>query len=88
MRHLAVLISGGGLISGAVLGARLLNPAIQVWGVQPQGSNATYLSFRAGQVLSVEKTETIADGLRVNQPGELTFSLIQEYVDSVVTVSE
>ena len=88
MRHLVVPISGGGLISGAALGAKLLNPATQVWGVQPQGSNATYLSFRAGQVLCVEKTETIADGLRVNQPGELTFSLIQEYVDSVVTVSE
>ena len=87
-RHLVVPISGGGLIGGVALGAKLLNPAIQVWGVQPQGSNATYLSFRAGQILSVEKTETIADGLRANQPGDLTFPLIQEYVDSVVTVSE
>ena len=87
-QHLVVPISGGGLISGAALGAKLLNPAIQVWGVQPQGSNATYLSFRAGRILSVEKTRTIADGLRANQPGDLTFRLIQEYVDSVVTVSE
>ena len=87
-RHLVIPLSGGGLLSGAALGARLLNPAIQVWGVQPQGSNAAYLSFRAGRVLSVEKTETIADGLRANQPGDLTFSLIQEYVHSVVTVSE
>ena len=87
-KHLVVPISGGGLISGAALGAKLVNPSIQVWGVQPQGSNATCLSFRAGRILSVEKTDTIADGLRVNRPGELTFSLIQEYVDSVVTVSE
>lgn len=87
-RHLVVPISGGGLISGAALGARLLHPSIQVWGVQPRGSNATYLSFRAGRVLSVEKTETIADGLRANQPGDLTFSLIQEHVDSIITVSE
>ncbi len=87
-RHLVVPISGGGLIGGVALGAKLLNPAIQVWGVQPQESNATYLSFRAGRILSVEKTETIADGLRANQPGDLTFPLIQEYVDLVVTVSE
>ncbi len=87
-QHLVVPISGGGLISGAALGAKLLHPAIQVWGVQPQGSNATYLSFRAGRILSAEKTDTIADGLRANRPGDLTFSLIQEYVDSVVTVSE
>ncbi len=88
IQHLVVPISGGGLISGAALGAKLRNPSIQVWGVQPQGSNATYLSFRAGRILSVEKTDTIADGLRVNRPGELTFSLIQHYVDSVITVSE
>ena len=105
-RHLVIPLSGGGLLSGAALGARLLNPAIQVWGVQPQGSisldagvcplsrhcerakHPAYLSFRAGRVLSVEKTETIAAGLRANQPGDLTFSLIQEYVHSVVTVSE
>ncbi len=87
-RHFVVPISGGGLISGAALGAKLLNPAIQVWGVQAEGSNAAYLSFRAGRVLSLEKTETIADGLRANAPGDLTFQMIQEYVDSVVTVSE
>ncbi len=86
--HIVVPVSGGGLISGVALGARLLNPAIQIWGVQAEGSNAAYLSFLEGRVQQLEHTRTIADGLRANRPGDLTFSLIQDYVDSVVTVKE
>ncbi len=81
-------ISGGGLISGLAAAAKLLKPGIRVWGVQAKGSNATYLSFQARDYRSIEKARTVADGLLVTRPGKITFPLILQYVDDVVTVCE
>lgn len=88
IRHIVVPIGGGGLISGVALAAKLVQPEVQVWGVQPQGSNAAYLSFLGDRVQQLKRTHTIADGLRANRPGDLTFSLIRQHVHSVVTVEE
>ncbi|MGH9338434.1 MAG: threonine ammonia-lyase [Acidobacteriota bacterium] len=86
--HLVVPVSGGGLIAGIALAAKLASKSIQVWGVQPAGSNAAYLSFQAGRPVSIDRAETMADGLTATKPGSLTFPLIQAYVDHVVTVGE
>ncbi|MDX1683076.1 MAG: pyridoxal-phosphate dependent enzyme, partial [Phycisphaeraceae bacterium] len=88
LQRILVPISGGGLIAGIATATALLDPAVEVWGVQPEGSNATYLSFQQGKPVSISRADTIADGLRVTRPGDFTFPLIQQHVSRVVTVSE
>lgn len=81
-------VSGGGLISGVALAAKARNPQVRIWGVQPEGSNATCLSFRAGKAVSIEHAHTAADGLMVTRPGTLTLPIIQALVEDVVAVKE
>lgn len=88
LEQVVVPISGGGLISGVAFAVKSIRPAARVIGVQPQGSNATFRSFREGKAVSIEKADTLADGLTVTRPGKLTFPLIRHWVDDVVTVSE
>lgn len=88
VRRLIVPVSGGGLIAGIAVAVRELAPTVQVWGVQPDLSNATYLSFRQKQSVSVPAARSVADGLTVTTPGSITFPLIQQLVHDVVTVSE
>lgn len=88
VENVVVPISGGGLISGIAVALKLKNPRTKVWGVQPQGSNATFLSFNSGRREKIEKAQTIADGLTVTCPGETTFPIIQKEVHEVVTVEE
>lgn len=85
---LVVCIGGGGLISGCGLAAKALRPEIRVFGVEPELANDTYLSFRAGERIQIAPPDTIADGLRAQQPGKLTFALIQQNVEDIVLVSE
>jgi len=88
VENLVSPVSGGGMVSGIAAAAKLLKPSIRVWGVQPKGSNATYLSFQARDYRSIDQARTVADGLMVTRPGTVTFPLILEYVDDVVTVCE
>ena len=88
VENIVVPVSGGGLIAGIAAAARLLKPGIRVWGVQPKGSNATYLSFEARDYRSIDQARTVADGLMVTRPGKVTFPLILQFVDDVVTVCE
>lgn len=88
VEDIVVPVSGGGLIAGVAAAAKLLKPGVHVWGVQPKGSNATYLSFRARDFRRIEKAVTVADGLMVTRPGQVTFPLILQYVDDVVSVCE
>lgn len=83
-----VPISGGGLIAGVASALKLFGKGWEVWGVQPEKSNATYLSFHHGKRTAIARAPTIADGLRVTCPGEFTFPLIQQYVDRIVLVKE
>lgn len=87
-RQVIVPVSGGGLISGIALTLKFLHPEVSVIGVQPKGSNATALSYHRKEKVCLEKSTTIADGLRVTEPGEVTFPLILELVDDMVEVSE
>ncbi len=88
VENIVTPVSGGGLIAGVAAAAKILRPGLRVWGVQPKGSNATYLSFQARDYRSIEKAQTVADGLMVTRPGKVTFPLILQYVDDVVTVCE
>lgn len=81
-------IGGGGLISGISLAAKELNPNIKIIGVQAEGANAMEKSFKNKKLISLNSVNTIADGIAVKCPGELTYNIIREYVDDIVTVSD
>ncbi|MBS6503492.1 MAG: threonine ammonia-lyase [Clostridium sp.] len=81
-------IGGGGLISGISLAAKEINPSINIIGVQAEGANAMEQSFKNGNLISLNSVNTIADGIAVKSPGDLTYKIIKEYVDDIVTVSD
>lgn len=80
-------VGGGGLISGIALAVKHINPDIQLIGVEPGLTNDAYRSFREGHIVTPERTDTIADGLRTSL-GDLTFKVIRDKVDDIVTVGE
>jgi threonine dehydratase len=81
-------IGGGGLIAGLAVAAKEHNPKIKLIGVQAAGAAAMVQSLARGAVISLPSVQTIADGIAVKRPGELTFRYIQQYVDDVVMVDE
>lgn len=81
-------IGGGGLISGVALAAKSIKPDIKIIGVQADGANAMEQSFKNHELISLNSVNTIADGIAVKCPGELTYDIIREYVDEIVTVSD
>ncbi|HWL23587.1 MAG TPA: threonine/serine dehydratase [Ureibacillus sp.] len=83
-----VPIGGGGLISGMLTAIKETNPKIKVIGVEPELANDTFLSLQNKKITSIPATTTIADGLRTNQPGDLTFPVLMKYLDDIVLVSE
>jgi threonine dehydratase len=85
---LVVPVSGGGLIAGSATIAKHLDPSIQVVGVEPEAANDTQRSLAAGERVWIEAPVTIADGLRTQIPGELTFEINRRLVDDLVTVTD
>ncbi len=86
---LVVPIGGGGLISGIALAARAIRPACRIVGVEAAASCAFQTSVRAGRLVEIVPGPTLADGLGGNpDPDTLTFPIIQQYVDDIVTVAE
>lgn len=85
---IVVPVGGGGLISGIAIAARALKPDITIIGVQAEGSPSCRASLDAGALASLPAIATIADGIAVRRPGELTFSIIQQLVDDVVVVND
>ena len=83
-----VPIGGGGLISGIAMAAKRANPEVKIIGVEPEGAMAMKLSVDKGELVCLDGVCTIADGVAVKNPGDITFSIIQEYVDEIVTVSD
>jgi threo-3-hydroxy-L-aspartate ammonia-lyase len=79
---------GGGLLSGVATAIKALRPAARIVGVEPQASDDTARSLRAGERVSVEVRPTIADGQQLPTPGERTWPVIRALVDDVVTVSD
>ncbi len=83
-----VPIGGGGLATGVSTLAKLLNPKIQVIGVEPSGANCMEASLEAGQVTTLPKVSTIADGTAVKTPGSKLFPYIQKNLDRIITVDD
>jgi len=83
-----VPIGGGGIISGIALAVKNLLPKVQVVGVQAAAVAPVGKSLKEGKPVAVEGAPTIADGIAVKRPGEITLPLIEEYVDKVVEVTE
>jgi threonine dehydratase len=83
-----VPIGGGGLISGIAACAKLSDRKTKIVGVQPEGSPSMYQSWKAGQVSTIQESRTIADGLSVRKPGDITFSFVKRYVDDIMLVSD
>ncbi len=80
-------VSGGGLLSGTAIAAKSLRPAIRVAGCEPKNADDAYRSLAAGRVVSAEKQDTMADGLRA-QLCERTFAILRERVDQIALVTE
>jgi threonine dehydratase len=85
---IVVPIGGGGLIAGIAIAARALRPNITIIGVQAAGASSCRTSLDAGELCTLPTITTIADGIAVKRPGELTFSLIQRLVDDVILVND
>ena len=79
---------GGGLLSGIASAVKQVNPSVAVCGVQAEGADAIARSFAAGELITTETVSTIADGIAVKAPGDITVPLIQKYADAVVTVTD
>ena len=80
-------VGGGGLLSGCSVLAKDAQPAIRLFGAEPEGANDTYLSKRAGRHVTVQP-HTIADGLRSPTPGQLTLPVVQSLVEDILLVSD
>ncbi len=85
---LLVPVSGAGLIAGSATAAKHLRPSIRIFGVEPETANDTALSLAKGERVSIPVPHTIADGLQVPSPGELTFPILQKTVEGVLLVSD
>ena len=83
-----VPVGGGGLISGVALALKQLQPDVTVIGVEAEGAQAMLRSLQRGKLTPLTSMSTIADGIAVKHPGELTFKLVQHYVDDMVTVTD
>lgn len=83
-----VPVGGGGLIAGVAVALKEANPSIQVIGVECASFASMQASLRAHEAVTVQGGRTIADGIAVKRPGELTLRHIERYVDEVVTVTE
>jgi threonine dehydratase len=85
---LVVPIGGGGLISGIAIAVKNLLPDVRIVGVQAAGCAPVPASLAAGEPLTAPAARTIADGIAVKRPGDLTLPIIRDLVDEVVTVDD
>jgi threonine dehydratase len=83
-----VPVGGGGLISGCATVVKAMHPATRVIGVEPEAGDDVKQSLVAGTRVSIPVPRTIADGQQTTSPGELTFAVINELVDEIVTVTD
>jgi threonine dehydratase len=88
VRTIVTGIGGGGLISGLAVAVKAMNPQVRLIGVQAAGAASMATSLRAGRPVRLESCSTIADGIAVGRPGDLTFAHVSALVDDVVTVTE
>lgn len=85
---IVVPVGGGGLIAGIAMAVKETSPHVKIYGVQAQGAPAMYMSKRAREIRTTPEAATIADGIAVRTPGNLTFGIIDKYVDDIVVVDD
>jgi threonine dehydratase len=85
---IVVPLGGGGLLSGIAIAVKALRPDIRLIGVQASGCAAWNASLAAGHPVEIERGTTVADGIAVQRPGDITFPLVEQYADEVVEVTE
>ncbi|MBQ8229785.1 MAG: threonine ammonia-lyase [Clostridia bacterium] len=83
-----VPVGGGGLISGIAYTVKTLNPKIKVYGVEAKGAASMKNSIEHHGIEELPSISTIADGIAVKKPGEVTYELCSKYVDEIVTVTD
>ena len=88
MDAVVVPVGGGGLISGVAFALKTLNPNIKVYGVQASGAPSMVQSLAEDKIKCLDSVATIADGIKVKEPGEHTFEYCKQYVDDIVTVTD
>ena len=85
---IVVPLGGGGLGAGVALAVKMFRPSVRVIGVIPEGSPAFRKSLTVGKVVPADQVVTSAEGVAVKRPGDLTFALLNEFLDDLVEVSE
>jgi threonine dehydratase len=88
LEALLVPLGGGGLLAGTLIVAQELRPGMKVFGVEPELANDWYQSLQRGEPVEISPPATIADGLRTPVPGVITFPIVSQSVERVLTVSE
>ncbi len=88
VRTVIVPTGGGGLLAGVAIAIKALRPEVRVVGVQAEGGAAYPGSLAAGRPVALESMSTMADGIAVGRPGDLTFAAVRDHVDEIITVSE
>jgi threonine dehydratase len=88
LKTVLIPCGGGGLLAGMAIAIKSVRPEVRVIGVQAEGAAAVPASLAAGVPVLIESMSTMADGIAVGRPGDITFAAIQRYVDHIVTVSE
>jgi threonine dehydratase len=83
-----VPIGGGGLISGVSMALKLMKPSVRVYGVESSDAPAMWRSVQAGEVVTLDQVSCGIDGLRVKRVGDLTFSIVRQWVDEIVTLPD
>lgn len=83
-----VPIGGGGLIAGVAYAIKQLKPNCKIYGVQAAGAPSMEKSIVDNEIITLPGVNTIADGIAVKTPGDLTYELVKQYVDGIVTVSD
>ncbi|MEM0492507.1 MAG: threonine ammonia-lyase [Candidatus Thermoplasmatota archaeon] len=85
---IVVPVGGGGLISGIAIALKSLKDKVKVIGVEAEGAQSMKQSLEKKQIIPLKRMDTIADGIAVKTPGDITFDIAKKYVDEVVTVND
>ena len=83
-----VPVGGGGLISGVAYAIKKMHPEVKVYGVQAEGAPSMKESLEKEEKIHLNKVKTVADGIAVKAPGDLTYQICRDYVDEIVTVND
>ncbi|MEO0144568.1 MAG: threonine/serine dehydratase [candidate division WOR-3 bacterium] len=86
--YLFIPIGGGGLASGISLYIKEKKPNVKIYGVVSENAPSFYYSFKSNKIVEIEPKETLADGIKLKYPSNLTFNILKEKLEDVILVSE